>query len=171
VAINVGGVNYLFSGGPSGPDEYYDAYTGELFGGIRPIGDVTGDGWDEIMSGTYTVNFESGYAAIFAGGPYIPHDPSLGVKAITGEGHEAAISIWPNPATTELHIAWRGDLKRMPRGYRIYDMNGGLVAEGETPSWRGEMLWQCRDVPAGSYVLSIYDWQWHLLATTTITKV
>jgi hypothetical protein len=58
----------------------------------------------------------------------------------------------------------------MPRGYRIHDMNGGLVAEGETPSWRGAMLWQCGDAAAGTYMLSIYDWKWELLATTVITK-
>jgi hypothetical protein len=49
-------------------------------------------------------------------------------------------------------------------------MRGVLAAEGDAPSWRGEMLWQCGDVPAGSYLLSIYDWQWGLLATAMITK-
>jgi hypothetical protein len=165
------GLKRGFSGGIGGPDPFWDTYSADQWGGHQAIGDVTGDGWTEIMTGTWTVNFEAGYAAIYAGGPYIPRDPSLGVRAVTGEGDGNAISIWPNPVTTELHIAWRGDLQRMPRGYRIHDMNGGLVAEGETPSWRGEMLWQCNDVPAGSYVLSIYDWQWELLATTTITKV
>jgi hypothetical protein len=164
------GVVYFFSGGPIGPDSYYDSYADEFYGRGLPVGDVNGDGWDEVMTGNSTVNFESGIAMIYAGGPYIPADPSLGVRAVASERRNDAITIWPNPATTELHIAWRGDLKRMPRGYRIHDMSGRLVAQGETPSWRGEMLWQCEDVAAGTYVLSIYDWQWELLATAAITK-
>jgi hypothetical protein len=170
LTINVGGVNYLFSGGPNGPDPYYDGYTGDMLGGIQPIGDVNGDGWDEVMSGTYTVNFESGYAAIFAGGPYIPRDPSLGVKHITSENRSGAIAVWPNPATTELHIAWRGDLHRMPRRFAIHNLLGQLVAQGEVESWRGEALWQCDDAPAGVYILSIQEHQGAMIATTRVIK-
>jgi hypothetical protein len=61
----------------------------------------------------------AGSAAIYAGGPDIPRDPSLDVQTLAVETRSNAISMWPNPAATELHIAWRGDLKRTPRGYRI----------------------------------------------------
>jgi hypothetical protein len=170
LAININGTSYLLSGGPDGPDPYYDAYTGELYGRVIPVGDVNGDGWDEVMTGNYTVNFEAGIALIYAGGPYIPSDPSLGVRAVAGEEHSNAISIWPNPATTELHIAWRGDLKRMPRRFTIHDLVGTLVAQGEVASWRGEALWQCADAPSGAYVLSIMDYRGELITTVRVIK-
>jgi hypothetical protein len=170
LAVNVGGTSLVFSGGPHGPDSYYDSYTGELYGRVIPVGDLNGDGWDEMMTGNSTVNFDAGIAMIYAGGPYIPRDPSLGVRAVTGEGHSNAISIWPNPATTELHIAWRGDLKRMPRRFAVHDLLGKLIAQGEIESWRGQTLWQCEDAPAGTYILSIMDYQGELIATERVIK-
>jgi hypothetical protein len=164
------GLKRGFSGGPGGPDPFWVTYSGELWGGYQAIGDVTGDGWTELMTGISTVNFDAGIAVIYAGGPYIPRDPSLGVRAIAGEGHADALSVWPNPVTTELHIAWRGDLKRMPRLFAVYDLAGKLIAQGDVESWRGEALWQCADAPADVYILSISDYRGEVIATTRVIK-
>jgi hypothetical protein len=167
--IRIEGIDYFFSGGLGGPDGYYDMY-GAVVGHLRSIGDVNGDGWDDLIGGNYAVNFEAGIAAIYAGGPYIPRDPSLGVRAIAGEGYIDAINTWPNPVTTQLHIAWRGDLKRIPRRFSIHNLLGQLIAQGEVESWRGEALWQCSDAPAGVYILSIQDYRGELIATTPVVK-
>ena len=161
-----------FSGGPPGPDHAYDVYSSELFGNryTRPLGDVTGNGWNDLISGYFGEENRNGVARVFAGGPYIPRDPSSGVRAVPTDERADAIHIWPNPTTTELHIAWRGDLKRMPRGFSVFDITGQLVAHGEVASWRGEAYWNCAGVAAGNYLLSIYDYTGALITTTTITK-
>lgn len=159
----------LFSGGPGGPDRFWDAYGG-LEPRAYPCGDVNGDGWEDLITGNRTTNFNAGYAAIFAGGPYIPRDPSSRVRHIPSEEHEDAITVWPNPATTELHIAWRGDLRQMPRTFTIHSLDGRQIAGGTVESWRGEALWHCGDAAAGSYVVSIYDYRATLIATIQITK-
>jgi hypothetical protein len=169
--IRFNGIDNFLGGGPSGPDGDYEASSGDdATAFIRPAGDINGDGWDDLLGGWPDVNFDAGVAAVFAGGPYIPRDPSLGVRAVAGEGRSNAISIWPNPATTELHIAWRGDLKRMPRRFAIHDLLGRLIAQGEVESWRGEALWQCADAPAGSYILSIIDYRGEMITTIPVIK-
>ncbi len=161
-----------FSGGPPGPDPAYDVYSNELFGRnlTQLLGDITGDGWDDVITGYYGHEGNNGIARIFAGGPYIPRDPSSGVREVRTDERSDAIHIWPNPITTELHIAWRGDLKQMPRGFAVHDISGREVARGVVASWRGEAIWNCTGVPAGTYLLSIYDYTDKLITTTSITK-
>ncbi len=170
LSLRLDNLHMGFSGGVGGPDHSYDTYTTEFYGRVLPIGDVTGDGWEDIMSSNSTINFNAGVAELFVGGPYIPRDPSSGVEDVAIAGHRAAVSIWPNPATTELHIAWRGDLPQMPRRFVVSTTLGQQVAAGSVESWRGEALWHCGDVPAGSYLLRIEDWQGHLLVTHQIIK-
>lgn len=162
----------IFSGGPPGPDPAYDTYSSELFGPpfLHPLGDVTGDGWDDLMTGYFGYDNYNGIARVFAGGPYIPRDPSSGVRTVATDERSDAIHLWPNPVTTQLHIAWRGDLKRMPRVFMVHDIRGSEVARGTVESWRGEAIWNCTDVPAGNYLLSIYDYTNALMTTTPITK-
>lgn len=157
----------LLGGGPSGPDPFYDA-----FGGLGPLSkqtpDLDGDGWSDAMTGNDLDDYERGFCQIYAGGPYIPRDPSAGVRWI-GDGDRAqAIAVWPNPARQEAHIAWRGDLRRMPRGFEVYDLSGRLRARGETASWRGEALWNCADAPAGVYLARILDFQGGTIAVTSL---
>jgi hypothetical protein len=45
-----------------------------------------------------------------------------------------------------------------------------MVAEGEVPSWRGEVRWECGNVPAGEYLLSIEDYEGIIIATTRVVK-
>jgi hypothetical protein len=107
---------------------------------------------------------------ILGGGPDIPRDASLGVEAVAGEGYSDAVSIWPNPLGEELHIAWRGDLRRMPRRFVVYDMVGREVARGEAESWRGEALWHCAGVGSGAYVLTVYDEHGSLITSVRLVK-
>jgi hypothetical protein len=170
-----------FSGGPEGPDHAYDAmfYPGNdgLQGSIgrqSPAGDINGDGWDDAISGNRAYpddRTSAGIAVILAGGPYIPSDdPTVGVRQITLENKKSALSIWPNPVREELNIAWRGDLARMPRRFEIHDMLGQLVASGAVPDGDGAAVWRAAGVPAGAYLLSIFDNSDTLLGTTRFLK-
>jgi hypothetical protein len=161
------------SGGPNGPDHTYDAY---VYGGpyniTIPVDDVTGDGWNDAMEAYAAYGFNAGIAVLYAGGPYIPRDPSLSVEyanPVAGVRRDA-VSVWPIPAREELHIAWRGDLSRMPTRFAVHDVLGHLIARGEVESWRGEALWRCEDVPSGAYFLTIYDTQGALIATSQLLK-
>jgi hypothetical protein len=162
-----------FSGGDQGPDRSYDAQRmgNSLFTLGAAVLDVDGDGWDEYLSADAGYGgFGSGIAVIFAGGPYIPSPTHSGVEAVAGEGHVVALTVWPQPAREEVHIAWRGDLKKMPRRFVVHDMVGREVARGEVESWRGEALWHCAGVASGAYVLSVYDAQGSLITSARLVK-
>lgn len=163
-----------FSGGTNGPDNAYDAYydsDSPLYLQVQPVPDINNDGWDDLMTGNYTVGLESGVAVILAGGPEIPVDPTMGVEAIAGEGHQQAIAVWPNPMRTELHIAWRGDLKRMPSKFTVHDVAGSLVASGEVEPGAGAALWHATDAPAGTYILTVYDRTGNQIATKQVVRI
>ncbi|MEO7994047.1 MAG: hypothetical protein ABI743_06580, partial [bacterium] len=81
-----------------------------------------------------------------------------------------AISLWPMPARDELHIAWRGDLSKMPSRFVIHDLLGREIASGSVESWRGEALWHCAATPPGVYVLSIIDASGTLLHSIRLLK-
>jgi hypothetical protein len=164
------GITLGFSGGPTGPDGLYDATSGALGFTVLPLGDVTGDGWNDLIDGDYTDNFNSGYAAVYAGGPYIPRDPSSGVEQIVVAGRSDAISTWPNPLSDQLHIAWRGDLAQMPEHFQVHDLLGRLIADGSLDTWRGESLWQCADAAPGIYLLSIFDHDGHRITTHRLVE-
>jgi hypothetical protein len=70
----------------------------------------------------------------------------------------------------ELHIAWRGDLKRMPARFVVHDMLGTEVASGEVQPWRGEALWRCAEIPSGVYMVSIFG-ETEVITTTTVNKL
>jgi hypothetical protein len=157
----------LLGGGPHGPDRYYDAYGG-LEPKSFPTPDLDGDGWSDVMTGNSLDDFGRGYCQIFAGGPYIPTDPLLDVHWVADGAREKAIAVWPNPARDEVHIAWRGDLARMPRRFEVYDAGGRLTARGDTESWRGEVLWNCADAPSGFYIVRVFDFQGLRIADATV---
>jgi hypothetical protein len=169
---------YVFSGGSDGPDPAYDAWCNFPFNGVplgSPIDDVDGDGWSDYLCGdplTYAYSFRAdvGTAVIFAGGPYIPGPKISGVDAIASQGHAHAVTVWPSPAHDELHIAWRGDLKRMPHTFVVHDLLGREVARGDVREGAGAALWHCGDVAAGIYLLSINDMHGELIATMKIIR-
>ena len=151
------GTLMFLSGGSNGPDRDYEARISEGRQCWR-IGDVTGDGWEDI-GGTDPQDgvLSSGVASIYAGGPYIPlDDPTLSVQEVPVAGESGGLYLWPNPVDDELNIAWRGNLKQMPVRFEVYDARGVLVAEGEVDPWRGKTLWLCADMPAGRYTLVAY---------------
>ena len=160
----------LFAGGGDGPDLAYDAYNNVALGHL-PIFDVDGDGWDDFLGANYTVNFNGGIAAIFAGGPYIPGPKVSGVEAVAGEGHVQALTVWPNPVREELHIAWRGDLRRMPARLEVHDLRGREVARGAVEPRRGAALWRPGALPAGVYVLTVYDAAGTVIAGARVVKL
>lgn len=161
-----------FNGGPEGPDHKFDAvYQGEIFNQTQPLGDVNGDGWNDFIAGYAARGAYEGYAIVLAGGPYIPHDSlTTSVKEISVDGVRDAISVWPNPVYTDLRIAWRGDLSRMPAQFQVHDILGRLVAHGMVESWRGEAVWHCQEAAAGTYLVSICDERGSLITTATVVK-
>ncbi|MBS1911781.1 MAG: T9SS type A sorting domain-containing protein [Bacteroidetes bacterium] len=171
----------VFNGGRGGPDLAFDAFysaardgltDGNVFGQGGTLADCNGDGWDDYITANPSwFGFDQGIAIVLAGGPYIPRDSAtIGVNDVAIAGVSRAISIWPNPARDEVHIAWRGDLHRMPSRFTAHDMLGRLVAEGRVESWRGEAVWQCGNRPSGIYILSIYSDDNSLLATARVIK-
>jgi hypothetical protein len=174
------GILAIFGGGPNGPDAAYEAYYGASFDGlddglmynfVTPLSDVNGDGWDDLMIGDwhyYDEILHPGIAFILAGGSYIPRDISLGVRDLVAENKRDAISIWPVPAREELHIAWRGDLPRMPERFAVHDLLGRLVAEGSAEAWRGTVVWKCASDPPGLYLLTVFDHEGDPIATATV---
>lgn len=162
----------LFGGGVNGPDHTYDAFVpGEFYANIEPLGDVTGDGWNDVIAGDILFGIYDGIAIVFAGGPYIPRDSSASsVEDIAIGGVSDAVSVWPNPVRDELHIAWRGDLRSFPARFTVHNTLGSLVAEGSTEAWRGQAVWSCAAQPAGTYVLRLYSERDFLLAEARIVK-
>ena len=89
---------------------------------------------------------------------YIPsEDPIVGVRQVTLDGRSRGLSLWPNPVRDELNIAWRGDLKRMPRRFEVHDINGNRLVSGSVPEGDGAAVWDASAHPAGVYILSVYD--------------
>ncbi|MBS1911780.1 MAG: T9SS type A sorting domain-containing protein [Bacteroidetes bacterium] len=176
-----GSIMLTFSGGENGPDNTYESYYSAEFDGLiegnvfqfdGPAGDCDGDGWNDLLVACPSwYGFDQGIAIVLAGGPYIPRDSSTsGVDDVAIAGVRNALSIWPTPAGDELHIAWRGDLHRVPSRFAVFDILGNRIAEGNVDSWRGEAVWNCSDVPPGVYILSVHDSHGILLATTRIIK-
>jgi hypothetical protein len=169
-----------FASGPEGPDHSYEAFyaadldgliEGNVVGTIRPISDCNGDGWDDVLTSNFSWPGQNwGIALVLAGGPEIPRDPSSGVRQISLEEKSDAISVWPNPARDVVNIAWRGDLKKMPRRFVVHDMVGREIAHGEVPAGSGAARWQCGDLPSGVYLVSIYDERGNPVATTRVVK-
>ncbi|MBX7216500.1 MAG: T9SS type A sorting domain-containing protein [Candidatus Kapabacteria bacterium] len=169
----------LFSGSRIGPNGAVDGYyssgidglankTVEGYGGRLP--DCTGDGWDDLITssprwpGDY-----SGIGVILAGGPYIPLDqPTVSVRTEPMANHQRGLYLWPNPATTELNLAWRGDLATMPTRFSIHDIAGKLITENEIRPERGAARWSTAAVPSGTYLLTAYDRSGKVLASTQI---
>jgi hypothetical protein len=163
----------LFGGGSNGPDLAYDAYsTLPVFSLVMPLTDVNGDGWGDLLTGSYNTNgINTGAAVIFAGGPYIPGPKVSGVESVAGEGHAQAFAVWPNPVRDELRMAWRGDLRRMPARFAVSDAAGREIAGEDVAPGRGAAVWRAVGVPAGAYLLSVYDAAGVAIGTARIIKV
>lgn len=173
-------VDLIFSGAHGGPDHFYDATYSTAADGLgggfamrvsMPAGDIDGNGWRDFIAGNERFDFDRGIAVVIGGGPHIPRDsmPASLIRDLPSEGHRAAISVWPNPATEAVHIAWRGDLGRTPERFDVHDALGRLVARGDADHRRGEVQWHCAGRPAGVYLLTIFDARGEVIAVTAVS--
>ena len=166
-----------FSGSKNGPDLHNEAWYSEgvvanIFYKMHPLSDCNGDGWSDVLvNDPKWWGFNQGIAVILAGGPYIPHDdPTVDVQELPAEGKSNAISIWPNPVCDRLNIAWHGRLQHSPARMTIHDLTGRLVASGATDGAVGAMQWNAGGVASGSYVLTVYDAEGRVIASTRFIK-
>jgi hypothetical protein len=170
----------FFSGSAAGSDVHYEAHyrgasdglPGDPLGYGFPAGDIDANGWNDLLAGQPDFG-GGGIALILGGGPHIPRDsmPASAIRDLTLEGHRDAITVWPNPANSVVHIAWRGDLSRTPARFTVHDALGQLVALGEAPGRDGEALWSCSDRPTGIYLLSIFDRDGRPIVVVPIAKL
>ncbi len=175
------GVFYV-SGSSYGPDHDYEAWYAPgsdgllnenvfIFGG--GVGDVTGDGWSDILYSAHKYGpfVNTGIAFLLAGGSEIPlDDTTLSVVEHPVAGESGGLYLWPNPVVDELHIAWKGNLKRMPARFTVFDVVGQEVVSGDVEPYRGAALWRCGSVAAGSYRVMLYDTTGEVIATAPIIK-
>ncbi|MBL7987430.1 MAG: T9SS type A sorting domain-containing protein [Chlorobi bacterium] len=166
-----------FSGSKNGPDLHNEAWYSEavvanIFYKMHPLSDCNGDGWSDVLvNDPKWWGFDQGIAVILAGGPYIPHDdPTVDVQELPAEGKSNAISIWPNPVCDRLNIAWHGRLQHSPARMTIHDLTGRLVASGATDPSVGAALWNAGGVASGGYILTVYDAEGRVIASTRFIK-
>jgi len=169
----------VFSGKGNGTDASYEAYfsavdaglsSGSILGRLVAIRDCTGDGWQDLIgsSSSWPDNF-SGIAVILAGGPYIPlDDPTVSVRTEPMANHERGLYLWPNPATTELNIAWRGDLAAMPARFAVHDITGTMITENEVRPGLGTARWSTAGVASGTYLLTAYGRSGKVIASVQV---
>jgi hypothetical protein len=160
----------MFSGGHNGPDARYEATYRDIRLVDVAAGDVDGNGWRDFLAGDHFSG--DGLAVVLGGGPYIPRDsmPASAIRDIALEGHDDAITIWPNPATDVVHIAWRGDLSRTPSRFEVHDILGRRVADGLAEPGSGEVVWRCEEMSEGLYVVSVFDAKNQLITSTQIIR-
>ncbi len=126
---------------------------------VRSIPDFDGDGWDDILSVDPNDDDLFGTSVAHAGGPYIPHRPDAAITWLADDVQQNAIALWPNPTRDVLHVAWRGDLVRLPRTIEVYDMKGRLIERQQRPSYTGEISWACDAVAPGAYLVRVLDYR------------
>jgi hypothetical protein len=166
----VAGSDLGLSGAPAGPDAHYKTINGDILARAASVGDVTGDGWDDLLSASPGYDFGTGVVNLFAGGPYIPRDPAMGVRTLATIERPDALHVWPNPIQGELHIAWRGDLVHQPRRFVVHDILGREITHGSVASWDGEIVWHAEGYPAGVYLVSLVAADGSLIATVSTVK-
>ncbi len=138
--------------------------------------DVTGDGYDDQIHANHLyrgdfVHINTGIAIVLAGGPEIPlDDTTLSVVEHPVAGESGGLYLWPNPVVDELHIAWKGNLKRMPARFTVFDVVGQEVVSGDVEPYRGAALWRCGSVAAGTYTVVAYDAQGGTIAAARVVK-
>jgi len=176
-----GGRMVVLSGGENGPNATYDGYysasadgmtSGEIFGRGGPIGDATGNGYDDYLTGNPSwYGLDQGIVMLLEGGPYIPtDDPTVSVREEPIAGEAGGMSLWPNPVREELHVAWKGKLPKRPARLRIADMAGRTVAERDVAGFRGEAIWRCGGVASGTYLVTVLDRTGEPIAATTVVR-
>ena len=142
-----------------------------MFNTGAPAADVNGDGWQDVIFGNFNYRSQGGIGVIFAGGPYIPNDDTTtSVEEYPVAGESGRLYLWPNPVADELHLAWKGNLKRMPARFAVYDLLGRLVAEEEADTWSGSAVLPCTALHSGTYCLVVYDTTEHIIATLEMIK-
>ncbi|HSL87864.1 MAG TPA: FG-GAP-like repeat-containing protein, partial [Ignavibacteriaceae bacterium] len=163
---DAGGNSYIFvySGGPN-MDTHFDAAVGiggvsnlGAFGSIAGIGDVNGDGLDDILVGAYTYQWftERGKWFIFLGDSSIPvtsikdDEFSLPSDFILFQNH-------PNPFNPKTVISWQSSVFSHTT-IKIFDILGKEIAtlvDEEKPAGKYEVEFNAGNLSSGVYFYTI----------------
>lgn len=174
-----------YSGGPGGPDGFFDAWYYATADGFisdnwnrfsAPLGDVNGDGWNDVIFGDdYHPSdaMPGGIAIILGGGAYIPRD-SFDISAIRDiaiADLADALTVWPLPARDHVTIAWRGDLEEMPARIDVHDALGRSILSQRLGWGASHVQLECAGWLAGVYVVSLRDALGRVIATLSIPHI
>jgi|GEM_PF-3126704 len=155
---------FVYSGGPD-MDTHFDAAVGKLgnsyfghLGSIAGIGDVNGDGYDDILVGArgYKWGKEMGYWGIFLGSKYIPVTAVEDIKPAKPEKY-SLLQNYPNPfnptTTIEYELPNEGILT-----INIYDILGREIAalfNGRAEAGQHKVTWDASGFASGIYICRI----------------
>ncbi|MBS1911517.1 MAG: hypothetical protein JST22_05995 [Bacteroidetes bacterium] len=158
------------SGGPGGPDHTADVYSDAgVFGLIQPLGDVTGDGRNDLIASYYPDNRNAGIAVVFAGGPYIPGDPAAVLKLLQLPACMTLPVSGPTPHAMKCTSHGGAIFRRCPNGLPSTIFKAARL---HMATCRQGVVKRCGIAQAslGVYLLCLYDAQHRLMTTTRIAK-
>lgn len=163
---DAGGNSYIFvySGGPN-MDTHFDAAVGiggvsnlGAFGSIAGIGDVNGDGLDDILVGAYTYQWftERGKWFIFLGDSSIPVT-SVREDEIASPSDFMLFQNYPNPFNPKTVISWQSSVFSHTT-IKIFDILGKEIAtlvDEEIPAGKYEVEFNAGNLSSGVYFYTI----------------
>jgi hypothetical protein len=163
-----------YCGGPRGPNDSYDAAISAAdigaveppFYDVHPIPDVTGDGWDDLLTTDfeYYVPSQYGYVVLVAGGDYIKNDDPSASVAIS-VSTPGVVNIWPNPAFASSTVSWNVAMNISE--VDLIDVLGRTIARNDISQTPASLELDLTDLPNGQYFVRLLS----TLGTATTAKL
>lgn len=92
------------------------------------------------------------------------------VESRTERPSETQLTINPNPISDQGRIEWHSDASVRPSGYQVSDILGRRIESGDIGHGMQSMSWNAGNLPAGVYLLTLFDEEGGKLATERMIK-